>query len=205
MKKNRSLSGFHSIKVEDGVDVYIKQGNTESVTVKADENLVEMIKTEVDGQTLYISSKGSVYRSKAFDVYVVVKDLERLKAEDGSDVYSLSKITVDQLELTMKGGSDVEMEVEANTIQCDLVGGADAKLSGSVGHLIAKARGGSDLKAKHLSIDKCELDVRGGSDAWVKVNQEIDAQAYGGSDIYYTGDPKIIRQKAKGSSDIHSN
>ena len=205
VKENRNHTNFTAIEVEDGVDVYIAQGDAEEVTVKADDNLIELIKTEVRGNTLYISSVGRIHRAKAFDVYVTVKDLNLITARDGSDVYSLTKIQVNELSLDMKGGSDLEMEVSAQKIDCALKGGSDAKLEGDVHHLIVDTQGGSDLSAKRLITQKCELVARGGSDASVNVKEELDVKAYGGSDVHYYGEPKLVHQKAKGDSDIYAN
>ncbi len=205
IKEDRSLSGFHSIEVSDGVDVYIEQGNKESVVVRADDNLVNMIETKVVGETLVIDAKGSYRKSKAFEVFVTLKDLNRLEAYGGSDVYGLSEMQLDELEIVMKGGSDLEMEITAQKMNCTLRGASDAQLKGSVDHLIVDARGASDLEAKRLIVNVCELEMSGASDAEVTVKEEIDAKASGSSDIYYRGNPKIVRQKAKGSSEIHGN
>lgn len=204
IKQNRSHANFVGIDIEDGVDVYIAQGSTEEVVVKADDNLIDLIKTEVKGNTLYISSVGRIHQAKALDVYVTVKNLDHLSARDGSDIYSLTKIQVEDLTLNMKGGSDLEMEVAGQKIDCILKGGSDADLVGQVNHLIVNTYGGSDLKAKKLIAQKCEVEARGGSDVYVNVKEEIDIKAFGGSDVHYYGEPKLVHQKAKGDSDIYA-
>ena len=47
--KERKTDSFTGIKVSSGIDVYLKQGNNEAVSVEADENLHEYIITEVRG------------------------------------------------------------------------------------------------------------------------------------------------------------
>lgn len=206
IEQNRNLSDFYKIHVEDGIDVHILQGEKESVTVKADDNLADYIQTEVENGTLFISSNArNIWRNKAFDVYVTIKNLEAISATDGSDVYGLGLLELDDLLIKCSSGSDLEMEIHANTLHCNLRGGSDVKLKGKVQTLIAKTTGGSDLLAKRLDTNKCEIEARGGSDAWVSVHEELDAQAFGASDIHYYGSPKQVYSKAKSGSDIYGN
>jgi len=204
IEQNRNLSNFYKIDVEDGIDVHILQGERESVTVKADDNLADYIQTKVEDGTLFISSQArNIWRNKSFDVYVTIKNLEAISATDGSDVYGLAPFQLDDFVIKCSSGSDLEMEINANTLHCHLRGGSDVKLKGKVQTLIAKTTGGSDLLAKKLDTNKCEIEARGGSDAWVRAHEELNAQAFGASDIHYYGSPKQVYSKAKGASDIY--
>ncbi|MEM9819619.1 MAG: head GIN domain-containing protein [Bacteroidota bacterium] len=206
VEQDREHTGFTSIEIERGVDLYLEQGNRTSVTVKADENLVDMIKTKVDGNTLKVTTTNKgIYNYESCAVHVVVKDLNQIIATGGSDIYGVNTIQQNELRMRLTGGSDVEMELDLKTLHCKLTGGSDAEFKGQVNHMIVEARGGSDLEAKRLTVNKCELDVRGGSDAHVHVKEELDARATGASDIYYSGNPSVVHEKARGSSDIHSN
>ena len=42
--EDRSVSDFNKLKVSSGIDVIIKYGNSESLEIKADDNLIEHIK-----------------------------------------------------------------------------------------------------------------------------------------------------------------
>lgn len=204
-EENRSLSGFSAIEVSSGVDVFLSQGSAEKVVVKADENLLDHIETMVEGNVLKITTKGSIRRAKALDVYVTVTALDRIQANSGSDVKTESALKVNNLVIRMSSGSDLDMEVTANEMTCNLSGGSDANLSGKVGVLVAEANGGSDIEAKNLEVNKCTIKARGGSDARVHVTGELDIEAQGASDIYYSGNPKVLSSKASGGSDIHGN
>ncbi len=206
VEEDRGLSDFHEIHAENGIDVHIRQGNEESVVVKADDNLKKYIRTDVEnGKLMLYCDRVSIRHSKAFDVYVTVQDLTKIKARQGSDIYGLSEIRMDKLKLDLSSGSDLKMEIYADILQCELSGGSDVKISGKVKEFYADARGGSDIMAKKLETIKCEVYARGGSDAYVRVEEELNAQAFGASDIHYYGDPQLVHTKAKGGSDIESN
>ena len=206
VEEDRGLSGFNEIHIENGIDVHIRQGDNESVVVKADDNLKKYIKTDVEnGKLIVHCDRVSIRKSKAFDVIVTVKEIKKIQAKQGSDVYGLTAIKMDKLKLDLSSGSDLKMEIYADILECELTGGSDVKISGKVKELYAEARGGSDIMAKKLETLKCEVYARGGSDAYISVEDELNAQAFGASDIHYYGNPKIVHAKAKGGSDIESN
>ena len=74
--KERTISGhFDQIEVSRGMDVYLAQGQTESVKVQADENLHDIIITKVDGNTLKIYVDKNIGRSSAKKVIVNFKNI----------------------------------------------------------------------------------------------------------------------------------
>ncbi|MBK6281967.1 MAG: DUF2807 domain-containing protein [Draconibacterium sp.] len=72
VEQTREPGNFDKIDVSRGMNVYITQGETRKVVVKADENLLEAIETKNEGDVLVIkatqnirnaTSKKSVYYS----------------------------------------------------------------------------------------------------------------------------------------------
>ena len=56
VKQKRDHAGFSSISISVPVTVRFKQGTTYSVEVEAEENLQEVLVTEIKGQTLKVTS-----------------------------------------------------------------------------------------------------------------------------------------------------
>lgn len=205
VEQDRDISGFNAIKVGDGVDLFITQGGSGSVTVKADENLLEKVITRKEGQKLIIETKGSIRQAEALDVYVTIKELETLHASGGSDVYAEDGLELDELKLYCSGGSDTHLKLDVGTLYCKTSGGSDAFLSGQVQNLNIETSGGSDFKGQELKAVNCKIRTSGGSDAWVYVTGELEMDASGASDIHYKGGARVLRQRSSGGADIHGN
>lgn len=202
----RPLSGFKAIEVSEGIDLVIRQGDQEAVVVKADDNVVKYIRTEVDGNVLKIDMDGGGIRStKVLMVDVTFRDLVRIEGSSGSDIISEGLISVPALRIHMSSGSDLKLEVETGELICELSSGSDAVLRGRVENLFIDASSGSDIKARDLEAINGRLQLSGGSDAWVHVTGELEMEASGASDITYSGSPRIVSQKSSGASDIRSN
>jgi uncharacterized protein YxeA len=69
VSKERKTESFTGIKVSTGIDVYLKQGDDESLTVEADENLHEYIITEVRNGILDVYSDANIRDAERKRVY----------------------------------------------------------------------------------------------------------------------------------------
>ena len=64
--------------------------------------------------------------------------------------------------------------------------------------------GGSDLNAKDLIAESCEISTSGGADANIHVTKELSMRASGASDINYRGKPQVLVSKSSGAADIRA-
>lgn len=201
--EKRNIENFSRIDVSGGIDLVIKQGAQTSVIAEAkDDQALKSIITKVESNTLKIYSREKTFKPGNRKVYVTFEELEGIKATGGSDVMTESKIEVNKLELQAHGGTDLKMVLSADAIDCTITGGSDADLSGKVRIFSAIASGGSDIRAKELDSEICNLEISGGSDATVMVSRELNVQASGGSDVFYHGNPNIKNVNTSGGSDL---
>jgi hypothetical protein len=207
ISEQRKVSGFKGISVWSGIDLYLKQGGTEGVTIEADKDKMERIVVEMKGDILEIHLSGnwnwSWKNSKPMKAYVTFKDLNSLTASGGSDVYSEGKLDLIKLNLKVSGGADAKLELDADELTCDASGGSDAVLKGTATVFKGSCSGGSDLKASDLKTNFCKVSASGGSDAHVNAVKEISISASGGSDVFHSGGARVVSSSSSGGSDIH--
>ena len=106
---------FTKIKVSTGLDLYLSQGIENKVTLEADENLHEIIFTEVENGELKIYSEKNIWNAKAKKVYATIKDLTSLVATSGSDVYTEEELSVENINIICTSGADINVELKANS------------------------------------------------------------------------------------------
>ena len=193
--EDRSINGeFDAIKVSRGLDVYLTQSNDESITVEADDNLHEIIITEVENNVLKIYADENISYSKSQKVYLNFKDVSKIIATSGSDVIAKNVIKADVLELSTSSGSDMNIEVETNSISCESSSGSDLRVSGKTGKLYAEASSGSNIKAGSLKAMETTARASSGADITVNTEKELIAKASSGGDIKYYGNPENVRK-----------
>ena len=192
----RSISDdFTEIKVSRGMDVYLTQSDNVSLSVEADKNLHDIIITEVENGVLRITTAENISYSKSKKVMLSFKDITKITATSGSDVYSTNTIVADNLELTTTSGSDMELDIEAQVAAFKSTSGSDLRVSGTTNKLYAEATSGSDIKAGNLKAKVSEVRATSGADITINTSDELYAKATSGGDIKYYGNPEKITKK----------
>ena len=201
--QERTISkSFTTIKATEGLDVYLTQGNSESITVEADENLQDLIITEVIDGVLKIHTKQNIGRSTSKKVMVNFKDVSSIISTSGSDVYTTNTITTNRLDVKATSGSNMKLEVKTSVLNCRSTSGSDIKVSGKVETLTAEATSGSDIKAGDLIAQSSEVKATSGADITVNTSKKLIAKATSGGDIKYYGNPDTVEKSDNVSGSI---
>jgi hypothetical protein len=194
------------VEVGGGIDLLLRQSAAFSVEVETDDELADIL-TEVRGSTLTIRRKSSVnffdWGGDNGSVSVTLPTLVSLTASGGSEVETQGTFTSERLTIVASGGSDVEIDVAAGTLEAETSGGSDLTLSGSARSVSVSSTGGSDLNAGRLTADVADVHSSGGSDLTIAVREKITGDASGGSDVTYTGNPPTVDVDTSGGSDVH--
>jgi hypothetical protein len=201
--KERKTDSFTDVKVSSGIDVYLKQGNEESVSVEADENLHEYILTEVRGGVLNVYSEYNIRRAEKMRVYVTMKEIRSVKTTSAGNVVGESPINSDKLELSATSAGDIKLDVHAKNIEIDISSSGDITVSGETDELRADLSSAGDLHAYNLSAREADISVSSAGNADVNVTDRITARASSAGDINYKGDPKFVDIHASSAGGIH--
>ena len=180
--QEEAITGFDKLDVNQGFQVDVSQGDSFSVVIRVDENLVEDLQVVKEGSTLKISLKpGRSY------------NLENVTLE--------ADVTMPELTgADLAGGSHLRGDVETGDVTFNLSGGSHLTLSGSAGDLTIDTDGGSHAKLANLAVVDASVNARGGSHATVNPSGRLDAVAKGGSHVRYLGSPTLGTIDTDGSS-----
>jgi citrate lyase gamma subunit len=203
VSKERKTDSFTGLTVSSGIDVYLKQGDNETVTVEADENLHEYILTEVRGGVLNVYSEYNIRDAEKKRVYVTMKDVNSVKTTSAGDVIGETPINSDRLELSASSAGDIKLETHSKTINIDISSSGDISLSGETDMLRADLSSAGDLKAYDLKAREADVSVSSAGDADVNVSERITARASSAGDVNYKGDPKYVDAHSSSAGGIH--
>ena len=203
VEETRDVSGFSGVHVSTGIDVYLSEGKDFEVRVEADENLMEVILTELKGDMLVIKTdRVNIRRAKAKRVHVILPELSELKISSAGDCVGTALLTCDDLRLGISSAGDLDLEVKANRIYLDISSSGDARISGETDELDISLSSAGDLHAFDLIAKKVEVDVSSAGDARVHATEEISMNASSAGNIYYRGDAKVVHSRSSSAGDI---
>jgi len=203
VEETRDISGFTGVKVSSGIDVYLSQGSSFEVNVEADENLHEVILTELEGKMLVVKTERVNIRSaKSKKVHITLPELTALKISSAGDLVGQTLFSCEDLRISISSAGDLSLEVEANRIDLDISSSGDARLSGSTDEFDVTLSSAGDLNAFDLIAAKVDVNVSSAGDARVHATDEISMNASSAGNIYYRGDAEVLRSQSSSAGDI---
>jgi len=190
----RTLSApFSAIIVSDGIDVYLTQGQSESVAVtSSDEKYMSRFKTEVVGGTLkiYYDNKGINFafnEKRKLKAWVTFKNIDKLHASGGASVKTSGAIDADKLDMRFTSGSHFTGKITAKELTVDQNSGSGMNVSGRADKITVEGSSGSTFKGYDLAVDYCDAKASSGAGVHITINKELNAKANSGGGIRYKG------------------
>lgn len=206
--RNYNVKNFNSIGISSGIDLYLTQGNSESVSIKSDAETLKDIVVEQNGENISIKFRdgfkwSGVFKNRVIKAYVNFKTLNTLAASGGSDVFTQNQIKTDKLAIRSSGGSDLKLTVVCSELSIQSSGGSDLNLKGKAENMTIQSSGGSDIHAYELITDYAKVQASGGSDVSIYVNKGLEAAASGGGDVSYKGSASLKKTSNSKSGDVN--
>ncbi len=190
---------FTAVTSSEGLDVYITQAPDFKIRVAADENVIDLIGTDIREGKLKIHAIKNIGRATK-KIYVSMPDITSLEANSGADLTGEGLLEADKVRLSASSGGSLKVEIAADQIDAETSSGADIRMGGRANLLYASASSGSDIRAVDLEAKVCRADASSGADIRVNVTEQLTADASSGADIGYSGSPKVdTRKSASGS------
>jgi len=191
--QKRTVSGaFTAIQVTDGIELYLVQGNEESVAVSAsEEKYLERLKTEVKNGTLsiYYDNEGLkwTHSKMKLKAWVSCKTLEKLTASVGSEVHVQNSLDAEKLEMKFTSGSEFTGKLNVSQLNIDQNSGSVLNLSGKAGKISMELSSGAMLKGFDFTVDFCDAKTSSGATVNITIEKELNARASSGGGIKYKG------------------
>ncbi len=190
---------FTAISANEGIDVYVTQDREFDILVEADENIIDLIGTDIRNGKLKIHAIENIGRATK-KVYVTLPDISMLKSTSGADLITREGIEADEITLDASSGADLRVQLSADMVYADTSSGASIRISGEANTLYADASSGADIRAGEFKVKTCEADASSGADIRVNVSDRLVADASSGADIKYTGDASVKKNKSVSGS-----
>lgn len=203
--EQRNVDGFTGIRVSSGIDVYLTQGDHTEVIVEADQNLQELIITEVSGSVLNVRSEKNIRMAEAKEVHVTCPVVQLIEISSAGDLNGENMIRTDNLDIDMSSAGDLHLEVEANDISVDISSAGNVYLKGKAERLRADLSSAGDLDAYDLVAASADITVSSAGNAKVYVTDEASFRSSSAGDINYRGEPRILEMHSSSAGSINKN
>jgi hypothetical protein len=106
---------FETVEVEDNLEIYLVKGTSQSLEIEADDNLHDVIKTDVTGTTLRIYTGKEISSAKKITVRITYIDgLKNITAKHQALLYAVKELELDSITVKNLDYSKSYLNVKAN-------------------------------------------------------------------------------------------
>lgn len=203
VSEDREISSdFDAIKVQQGINLYLTQGNSTKLNVEADENILDLLLTEVKNGELKVYFEKNVYRAKARNVYLTTKEISKIRTSSGALVKSENTLQSNILDLDSSSGSSIKIYVNATEVTSECSSGADIDIFGNAEIFSAKASSGSSIDADKFEAVDVYAKVSSGASIDVNVTGNLTAKASSGGNVNFEGNPTSVNKDTSSGGSV---
>ena len=181
-EETREIEQFSKIEVAGAFSVDVTVGESTSLKIETDDNLLKYVRTRTHGDKLIIDTKKDISPKSKLKVTISTQELTSIDASGANS-------------LNVKGISTEKFYV-------DLSGACSADLEGCVDNLTIDISGAGSCDARELIAVNVKVDLSGASNADVYASESLDADISGVGNLDFYGDPKNVKSDVSGIGSI---
>lgn len=196
--ETRAAEGFSRIELNYPADVIILQGDTESVKLEADTNLLPQLSTRVNGKTLTIQNDESDWAKRVgpgqmVKITITVKDLQAVDFSTAGTV-RLESLEAGDLSIKLSGAGDITItDLNARQLATSLSGAGNITASGKADDVSVKISGFGSFYGDKLASLQADVKISGAGNVNLQVKDRLSADINGAGSIGYYGTPDITQ------------
>lgn len=179
----RIVPSFSDINAGGGLDLDIKIGTPQSLTVECNKDSMGDVNTVVNQDELTISVEDNA-KPTHLVVHIVVPAINSLDVAGATNT-NLEGVASKTFSLTTAGSSKVLAQGEADDVQMELSGSSDVQAG--------------DLKSKN-----CSLTISGSGQADVYASKSVSATISGSGSVKIHGKPAKVDKHISGSGSVET-
>ena len=204
ISQEKQLSAYDRIEVLGSYDVIFTDGEVGKIKIKAPDNILPLIQTEVSDGLLRIDTGKSRYRVKEpIIIYVPVDSrLKQVVIRGSADIYTEKSLETKALEVDVYGSGDVRLQVDASSLALKIDGSGDIRVGGKTDNLSININGSGDVEVPNLKAEKAIININSG-DVSAYVTKDVDISIAGSGDVTIKGNPKKVKRIINGSGRVN--
>lgn len=206
-QEERLVSDFTGIASGGNFNVSVTLGDTESLRLEGNEDLLKNIETVVEKGVLKIQYKDkkrlwdwNSSDKKRVNVYITAKTLTNLAVSGSGQMKVEGTIKTPDFKAAVSGSGDLWVNAESVNTKASISGSGTVNLSGTAQNTEITISGSGNLKGRNFKTKSASIVVSGSGNTELFVDQSLKATVSGSGDIRYGGNPTVTETKSGSGS-----
>jgi hypothetical protein len=202
VKESRELPAFDVISLAMSGDIFIRQGDKQSVEIEASKDVLDIIETKIKGDALVVKTQDGHWRNLGqVRVYITVPTIHGLNVSGSGEMVCQTPIHSNDIKIEVSGSGNITIsDLKAPVISTSITGSGNINLGGSneQANLDAVITGSGSFKAEDLNVANAHVTITGSGSARVSALKQLETNITGSGSVHYKGNP-IINASSTGS------
>lgn len=206
--ENREVSGFDSVQLDGAGRLVITQGESESLEIEAEDNIINELTSEVRGDTLVLGFREQSWRRSIIPTRGITYTLSLIDLTEitfnGAGNIEMDSLETPTLDLTISGAGQVTIDaLQADSLSVTIAGTGTIRMAGQVSSQTISIDGAGNYEAGDLETSSTKIDINGLGNGTVWATESLDITINGGGRLDYFGTPNVT-QDINGLGDINN-
>ena len=189
--ETRTVEGFDQIDLRGTGEVRITVDGTESLTIEAEDNIIDQLTSDVRSGTLILGTDRPIRPTEDIIFTVTMDTLEGIEIS-GSGAVTVSEFTTDDFSVDVSGSGAATVEgIAAETVFARISGSGAVRVTGDTDALDLSISGSGAFDGELLEATTGDVDISGSGSATVNVSETLDVNVSGSGNVEYVGNPSV--------------
>ena len=214
VEETRAVSGFTGVELATIGTLHIQVGNSESLRIEAEDNLMQYLLTEVRGGRLSIANREGVnlQSTRPIHYYLTVTNLDTIVISSSGDVEA-PDLQAERFSATIHSSGNLEMgdlqagtltvnitssgnvtmgTLNADTLVVDISSSGNLKIAGGeVGQQTVTISSSGEYTARDLQSTEADVRLSSSGSATIRVRGRLRANLTSSGEVRYAGSPTV--------------
>lgn len=202
VKEEKNVADFNAVNMQCAGNVYVKQGEQESMMIETDDNIISMLRYDIKKGKLIIYSEANINPTK-LNVYVTMINVKGLKMSGSGTIKAETPLRAEDMHIRMDGSGTITIdELSAAKTISEINGSGNINLKGKTSENKIEINGSGNFNAKDFEAENTKIEINGSGDCYVTAKSALNVEIAGSGNVNYKGEPNKIHQEIVGSGKI---
>lgn len=197
----RDLMAFTELELDIDADVVVRIGESHSLTISAQENLLDVISTEVRSGKLTIEADPCISSNYPVNIDVETNSLSSIKLNGSGDITIIDELHADDVDMKINGSGNLTADVFTNDLRIKINGSGDVMLTGTADDADIAINGSGSINGSGLQAYQVYIKINGSGNTSINALNSLKVNVKGSGDVRYSGDP-TIKTSISGSGSV---
>ena len=199
VSETRSVSSFTHVLVSGSGQAEITIGDSDSLVIEAEDNILPLIESSVSNGRLSLGLKSntSISTMRGIRYIITVKSLTGVEVSGSADITVTNTAHADTFNAATSGSGAIQLaDVQAGTLNAHTSGSGNITAAGKVATATITTSGSGDFNGANLQCASATATTSGSGNVTLWTTDSLTARTSGSGSVRYYGQPSVSRSES---------